>query len=185
MQLFRGLERLISMEITIIGTLIYVVRGHRVMLDRDLARLYGVRTKALNQAVRRQAGRFPSDFMFQLTAVETQNWKSQIVTSNPAVMMGLRKRPLAFTEQGVAMLSSVLNSERAVRVNIEIMRAFVNLRRILGTNKKLGERMDKVEKKLGKHGDAICSLFEEIERLTELPTGPRRNIGFSGDKGTE
>ena len=111
MQLFRGLERLISMEITIIGTLIYVVRGHRVMLDRDLARLYGVRTKALNQAVRRQAGRFPSDFMFQLTAVETQNWKSQIVTSNPSAKMGLRKPPHAFTEQGVAMLSIVLNPE--------------------------------------------------------------------------
>ncbi|MEQ1917855.1 MAG: ORF6N domain-containing protein [Elusimicrobiota bacterium] len=181
MQLFEGVNRLVSMEITKIGMLIYVVRGQRVMMDRDLAALYGVRTRILNRAVRRQAGRFPSDFMFQLTAAETKNWKSQIGTSNPAVMMGLRKRPLAFTEHGVAMLSGVLNSERAIRVNIEIMRAFVNQRRLLGTSKKLTERMEKAEKKLSEHEGHIGTLFEEIEALSNPSTGPKRNIGFSGE----
>lgn len=168
------------MDIRRIGTLIYVVRGQRVMLDRDLAALYGVKTKVLNQAVRRHAVRFPADFMFQLSIEEMRNWKSQIVTSNSAVVMGLRKRPLAFTEQGVAMLSSVLNSERAIAVNIAIMRAFVGLRRALGANKKLAERVEKVEKRLETHEGAIRTVFEEIEQLTEAPAGPRRNIGFSG-----
>jgi hypothetical protein len=169
------------MEITKIGMLIYVVRGQRVMMDRDLAALYGVPTKVLNQAVRRQIDHFPSDFMFQLTDVETQNWKSQIVTSNLEVHMGLRKRPLAFSEQGVAMLSGVLKSKRAVRVNIEIMRAFVNMRRVLGNNKKLADRMEKAEKDLKRHDEEIGSLFEDIEALTEPSTGPKRNIGFSGE----
>ena len=169
------------MEITKIGMLIYVVRGQRVMMDRDLAALYGVRTRILNRAVRRQAGRFPSDFMFQLTAVETKNWKSQIGTSNPAVTMGIRKRPLAFTEHGVAMLSGVLNSERAIRVNIEIMRAFVSQRRALGVIKKLAERMEKAEKDLKRHDEEIGTLFEDIEALSNPSTGPKRNIGFAGE----
>lgn len=181
MQLYWGVDRLISMEIKRIEMLIYVVRGQRVMMDRDLAALYGVRTRILNRAVRRQAGRFPPDFMFQLTSVETKNWKSQFGTSNPAVLMGLRKRPLAFTEHGVAMLSGILNSERAIRMNIEIMRAFVSLRRAIGADKKLAERMEKAEKKLGEHEGHIGTLFEEIEALSKPSTGPRRNIGFSGE----
>ncbi len=161
--------------------LIYVVRGQRVMMDRDLAALYGVGTKALNQGVRRHRDRFPHDFMFQLSAIETRNWKSHIVTSNSRARMGLRKRPLAFTEQGVAMLSGVLKSEGAVRVNIEIMRAFVSMRRVIGNNKKLAERMEKAERKLGEHEGHIGTLFEEIEALSNPPVGPRRNIGFSGE----
>src|SRR4051812_15612668 len=106
------------------------IRGQKVLLDRDLAVLYEVETKVLNQAVRRNRTRFPADFMFQLSEEEFRNWKSQIVTSNPSAKMGLRKRPYAFTEQGVAMLSSVLHSERAVLVNIAIMRAFVQLREL-------------------------------------------------------
>lgn len=166
------------MEIAKLGTLIYVVRGQRVMLDRDLAALYGVQTGALNQAVNRNRDRFPGDFMFQLSLEETRNWISQIVISNPGLRMGLRKFPYAFTEQGVAMLSGVLKSERAVRVNIEIMRAFVSLRRALGANKKLAERMEKVERRLGEHEGAIRSVFEEIQRLTASPAGSQKKIGF-------
>jgi hypothetical protein len=172
------------MEIAKIGTLIYVVRGQRIMLDRDLAALYGVQTGVLNQAVRRNRERFPDDFMFQLTVEETRNWISQIVISNSGLKMGLRKLPYAFTEQGVAMLSGVLKSGRAVRVNVEIMRAFVSLRRALGANKKLAERMEKVEKRLGQHEGAIRSVFEEIQRLTQASTGPRRSIGFASGEET-
>ena len=107
---------------------ILLIRRQKIMLDRDLAELYGVPTKVLNQAVARNRKRFPGDFMFQLSQGEFENWRSQIVTSNSAARMGLRRRPYAFTEQGVAMLSSVLNSERAIEVNIAIMRTFVHLR---------------------------------------------------------
>ncbi|MFI5361270.1 MAG: ORF6N domain-containing protein [Elusimicrobiota bacterium] len=167
------------MEISRIETMIYVVRGQKVMLDRDLAALYGVQTSVLNQAVRRNSDRFPGDFMFRLSLVETRNWVSQSVIPNPQLKMSLRIFPNAFTEHGVAMLSGVLKSPRAVKVNIEIMRAFVSMRRTLGANKKLTERLEKVEKKLGKHEGAIRSVFEEIQRLSAPPTGPRRGIGFS------
>jgi hypothetical protein len=115
-------------------------------LDRDLAVLYGVPTKALKQAVKRNVGRFPEDFMFVLTRQEFAEWRSQFVTSN-ADRMGLRYAPMAFTEQGVAMLSSVLNSERAILVNIEIMRAFVRLREMIATNRDLARRLDELEKR--------------------------------------
>ena len=169
------------MDISKIDGLIYVMRGQRVMLDRDLAALYGVQTGALNQAANRNKARFPDDFMFQLSLAETRNWVSQIVIPNSRLKMSLRLRPYAFTEQGVAMLSSVLKSERAVRVNVEIMRAFVNLRRLHGSNKKMAERMEKAEKKLTTHEGEIGSLFEEVQRLSEPPAGPRRNIGFAGE----
>src|ERR1035437_3110030 len=109
---------------------IYTIRGERVMIDRDLAEIYGVETRALNQAVKRNSERFPSDFMFQLTDIEFQHWKSQIVMSN-AVNLGLRKKPFVFTELGVAMLSSVLNSKTAIQINMNIMRAFVAIRNML------------------------------------------------------
>jgi len=112
--------------------------------------------------------------------METKNWISQSVISNPGLKMGLRKFPFAFTEQGVAMLSGVLSSERAVRVNIEIMRAFIGLRRALGSNKKLARRMEKAEERLSQHDGALRSVFEEIRRMTAPSTGPRRSIGFSG-----
>ena len=118
------------MDLQIIQDKIYEIRGQRVMLDRDLAEMYGVLTKALNQAVKRNIDRFPSDFMFQLTNEETQNWKSQIVTSN-SIKMGMRRNPYAFTELGVAMLSSVLNSKTAIQINMGIMRAFVSVRQML------------------------------------------------------
>ena len=115
---------------------IFLIRGVKVMIDRDLANLYGVETRSLNQAVRRNADRFPADFMFQLNQQETNIWKSQIVMST-AEKKGLRKKPLVFTEQGVAMLSSVLNSKRAIMVNIQIIRTFTQLRELLSTHKDL------------------------------------------------
>lgn len=118
------------MEIAVIQNKIYEIRGQKVIIDRDLAEMYGVQTKALNQAVKRNIERFPEDFMFQLTTEETQNWKSQIVTTN-SIKMGLRRNPYAFTELGVAMLSSVLTSKIAIQVNIGIMRAFVAVRQYL------------------------------------------------------
>lgn len=181
MQLFRGVNRLVSVDIAKIGMLIYVVRGQRVMMDRDLAALYGVQTGALNQAVSRNRERFPEDFMFQLSLKETENWISQIVISNPGLKMGQRKLPYAFTEQGVASSSGVLKSKRSIRVYVEIMRAFVSMRRVIGSNKKLAERMEKAEKKLSAHEGQIGTLFEEIEALSNPPAGPRRNIGFSGE----
>jgi hypothetical protein len=136
---------LIPLEI--IERRIYFIRGQKVMFDFDLAALYQVPTKALNQAVRRPPARFPDDFMFQLTARELADWRAQIVTSNPAAKMGLLRSPFVFTEHGVAMLSSVLQSDRAVQVNIAIVRTFARLRQILTTHKDLAERLAAMEKK--------------------------------------
>jgi hypothetical protein len=159
---------------------ILLIRGHKVMLDRDLAQLYDLPTRVLNQAVKRNLQRFPDDFMFQLSEEEFENWKSQIVTSNPAFKMGLRKRPYAFTEQGVAMLSSVLNSDRAIEVNIAIMRAFVRLREILGTHKDLARKLADLEKKLGEHDEKFQIVFEAIRQLMLPPPKPEKKgrIGF-------
>jgi hypothetical protein len=159
---------------------ILLVRGHKVMLDRDLAELYGVPTKVLNQAVRRNSKRFPVDFMFQLTKPEFEDWRSQIVTSNPGAKMGLRRRPYAFTEQGVAMLSSVLNSDRAIQVNIAIMRAFVRLREILATHKDLARKLEELEKK---YDAQFKVVFEAIRQLMAPPPQPAKKgrIGFARD----
>lgn len=126
---------------------IYLIREQKVMLDRDLSELYGVETRVLVQAVKRNFTRFPEDFMFQFTKEELQDWRSQFVMSNPAAKMGLRRRPYAFTEQGVAMLPSVLNSERAVQVNILIIRAFVQMRQLLASQKGLMQKVLALEKK--------------------------------------
>ncbi len=152
--------------------LIHVVRGHKVMLDRDLAALYGVPTKALNKAVSRNLARFPSDFMWTLTREELTTLKFQFGTSSWG---GSRKPPRAFTEQGVAMLSSVLRSARAVRVNIEIMRAFVRLRRLLATNDDLSARLAALEKKYDRQFKVV---FDAIRTLM-APTAPSKDrIGF-------
>ena len=124
---------------------IYLIRSKKVMIDRDLAELYQVETRVLNQAIRRNIGRFPEDFMFQLTDKEFENWKSQIVISK-SEKMGLRKRPLAFTEQGVAMLSSVLNSETAIAVNIQIIRVFTRMRELLLTHKDILLQLEKLKR---------------------------------------
>ncbi len=120
------------MELQLIQSKIHLIRGQKVMLDRDLAEMYGVETRVLNQAVKRNIERFPADFLFQLSDLEFQNWKSQFVISN-SINMGLRKKPFAFTELGVAMLSSVLNSKTAIQVNIAIMRAFVAIRQSINS----------------------------------------------------
>lgn len=154
---------------------ITTIRGHKVMLGQNLAPLYGVTVGALTQAVKRNANRFPNDFVFQLTAEEFTNLKSQIVISSWG---GLRSRPYAFTEQGVAMLSSVLNSERAVKVNIAIMRAFVKLREALETNRELARKFAELEKRVGIHDDEIGAIIDAIRQLMVPPEKPRREIGF-------
>ena len=147
---------------------ILVFRGHKVLLDEDLASLYGVTTSALVQAVKRNIGRFPEDFMFQLTAAEWAVLRSQIVIPTSS-RGGRRSAPYVFTEQGVAMLSSVLNSERAIAINIEIMRAFVKLRDLLSSNRELARRFAQLEtrldKKLTEHDEAIAAILSAIRQL--------------------
>jgi len=152
---------------------IMTIRGHRVMSDADLAELYGVPTKRLNEAVRRNAARFPEDFMFQLTVDEAETLRSQFATSNGRG--GRRYIPYVFTELGVAMLSSVLNSERAVQVNIAIMRAFVRLRKLAASHKDVLRRLDEME---GKVDRQFRVVFDAIRALMEPPKIPRRRIGF-------
>ena len=145
------------------------------MLDRDLADLYGVETKALKQAVSRNVDRFPDDFMFKLNKKEFAHWRSQFVTSNSGDMMGLRHPPMAFTEQGVAMLSSVLNSKRAIQVNIQIIKAFVKLRQMLLTNEDLRRKIEKMESKYDKQ---FRMVFEAIKQLLKEDEKPKKRIGF-------
>ncbi|HAZ10307.1 MAG TPA: DNA-binding protein [Candidatus Omnitrophica bacterium] len=157
---------------------IFMIRGHKVMLDRDLAELYGVETRVLNQAVRRNIDHFPEDFMLSLTREEILNL-SQIVISSK-----IKHAPsvFVFTEQGVAMLSSVLNSKRAVHVNIQIMRAFVKLRQILFMNKELAHKLAELERKIGKHDADIQAIFEAIRRLAApQPVKSKPQIGFKSD----
>ncbi len=153
---------------------ILFIRGHKVMLDADLALLYGVTTKVLVQAVKRNINRFPPDFTFQLTTKEFSCLRSQIVTSK-AGRGGRRYLPYAFSEQGVAMLSSGLRSKRAVRVNIEIMRAFVRLRQILASHADLASKLADLEKKYDKQFKVV---FDAIRQLMTPPAKPRRKIGF-------
>jgi len=161
-----------------IQNLIFLIRGEKVMLDSHLAELYRVDTGALNRAVRRNAGRFPDDFMFQLAPQELANLKCQIGISSFRHGGRRRSRPYAFTEQGVAMLSSVLRSERAVQVNVAIMRAFVSLRRMLATNETLARKLAELERKLEGHDQAIKSLFDAIRELMAPLAKPKREIGF-------
>jgi hypothetical protein len=151
---------------------IVILRGEKVMLDRDLAKLYGVEVKALNQAVKRNIERFPADFMFQLTPEETQILRSQTVTSSWG---GVRKPPYAFTEHGVAMLSAVLRSPMAVQVSIEIVRTFVRLRQLVGTNAELTRKMAALEKR---YDAQFRTVFDAIRELMTPPTKPKRTIGF-------
>jgi hypothetical protein len=157
---------------------ILVIRGHRVMLDTDLAKLYGVTTFNLNKAVKRNGDRFPEDFMFRLSAQETAALTFQSGISKPRGRGGRRSAPYAFTEQGVAMLSSVLRSKRAIQVNIAIMRAFVTLREFAVGHKALATKLEQLERKVGGHDGQIRSLFDAIRQLMEPPTSKSRRIGF-------
>ena len=157
-----------------ITSVILLLRGHKVMLDADLAVLYGVDTRELVQAVKRNSRRFPTDFMFQLTADEFARLRSQTVISKPG-RGGRRTPPYAFTEQGVAMLSSVLHSERAIEVNVEIMRAFVRLRQMLGANAEFARKLDAIEKK---YDAQFKVVFQAIREMMDPPMRKKRPIGF-------
>ena len=154
---------------------ILLIRGQKVMLDTDLAALYGVETKQLKRAVRRNINRFPKDFMFQLTKEEFDDLRSHFGTSSWG---GTRYMPLAFTEQGVAMLSSVLNSECAIEVNIAIMRVFVRIREVVSTHKKLEVKLKELERRIESHDESIQTIFEAIRQLMIPPEKPRKKIGF-------
>jgi hypothetical protein len=161
---------------------IYLIRGQKVMLDRDLAELYGVETKRLKEAVRRNSFRFPEDFMFELTKVEFSNWRSQIATSN-SDRMGLRYLPMVFTEHGVLMLSSVLNSKQAVSVNIQIMRIFTRIRQMLTDTLSLKLEIEEIKKKLQNQDKNIELVFSYLDELItkQESTPPRKRIGLKTD----
>jgi len=156
---------------------IFLIRGKKVMIDRDLAELYGVKTKVLKQAVNRNIERFPDDFMFQLSKEELANWRSQIVTSNYSDKMGLRYAPYVFTEPGVAMLSSVLNSQKAIQVNIQVIRTFIRLRELALNNQLIWEKIEAMEAKYDKE---LRDVFEVLRHLlVQEETKPKReDIGF-------
>ena len=165
---------------------IYLIRGVKVMLDRDLAKLYKVETRVLNQAVKRNEKRFPEDFMFQMSKNVMDDWKSQIVISNRE-KKGLRKPPLVFTEQGVAMLSSVLNSDRAIMVNIQIIRVFTKMRQLLVTHSEILHKLEQIEKKEIEHDQKIILIFEylkqlEQDMLQQEDQANRKRIGFKQDE---
>ena len=160
---------------------IHIIRGHKVMLDADLAELYGVPTKALNQAVKRIAERFPADFMFQLSGDESLALRSQTVTSNASARGGRRYAPRAFTEHGALMAATVLNSARAVEMSVFVVRAFVQLREFLAAHRELAAKLDELERKLSTHDQAIAGLIDAIRQLTATPPRKSRPIGFTAD----
>ena len=170
-------EKEISIPRERIEKSIMLIRGKKVLMDRDLAELYGVETAQLKRAVRRNIERFPVDFMFELTKQELENWRCQFGTSN-SEKLGLRYNPMVFTKQGVAMLSSVLRSKRAIEVNIAIMRAFVKLRELLATHKELARKLQDLEQQLKGHDEQIQTIFEVIQQLLTPPEQPRKKIGF-------
>jgi len=165
----------------IIRSKIYLLRGKKVMLDRDLAELYGVETRVLKQAVRRNLKRFPEDFMFEMTKEELQNLRSQFVTSSWG---GIRYVPMAFTEQGVAMLSSVLNSSRAIEINIQIIRVFTKMRELLNDTMILKYEIDEIKKKLSNQGKNIEQVFAYLDKLIQKKQKPvpRVKIGYKNGK---
>ncbi|MDR3326776.1 MAG: ORF6N domain-containing protein [Prevotellaceae bacterium] len=184
------------MELAVIQSKIYEFRGHKVMLDRDLAEIYGVETRALNQAVKRNIDRFPEDFMFQLSDIEFQNWKSQIVITN-SIVMGIRNKPHAFTELGVAMLSSVLHSKTAIQINMGIMRAFVAIRQLVSNpsidkvtklHLEVKELKEYIEEVFADYNDInedtriqlelINQSLAELQMQKRITDEPRKRIGY-------
>jgi len=166
----------------IILSKIYLIRNEKVMLDRDLAQLYGVETKYLKRQVKRNIERFPEDFMFQLTRDEFKNWRSQFVTSNSSDNMGLRHAPFAFTQQGIAQLSSVLNSKTAVDINIQIIRLFTKMRKMLMTHKDLLIKMNQIEFKVIEQEKSIRKIFAFLDHFIKERNTPRKRIGFKTGK---
>jgi phage regulator Rha-like protein len=175
--------RQLPVSVMLVERRIYLIRSKKVMIDSDLAELYGVSTKVFNQAVKRNLDRFPDDFMFQLNKLEADALRSQFVTLKTGGRGQHRKYlPYVFTEQGVAMLSGVLNSERAIEVNIAIMRAFVKLREMLESNEELNRKFTAMLRKLAEHDKYFTVVFNELKKLTAQPTPPRRQIGFKTDE---
>lgn len=168
-----------SLQIDDISRRILVMRGQRVMLDIDLAVLYGVQTKVLNQAVKRNIKRFPPDFMFQLTEDEISLLRSQFVTSKGSG--GRRYAPYVFTEHGAVMLASVLNSDQAVDISILVVRAFVQLRAMLPSHKELADKLEELERKVSSHDQALAGLIQAIRGLMATPESNKRPIGFTAD----
>ena len=171
-------SEIIKIDEGVIVDKIYMVRGQKVMLDRDLAEMYDVEVKVLNQSVKRNQTRFPEDFMFQLTPQEWQNLKSQFVTSSLLEWGGSRKLPFAFTEQGVAMLSSILRSERAIQVNIQIIRVYTKMKQLLVDNKDLWVKLEKIEQALLQKDDEVQHIFKVLKKLIVQEEKPRNEIGF-------
>jgi hypothetical protein len=179
--------RLVRVAARTIERCIFVIRGYRVMFDSDLAKLYGVPTKVFNQAVLRNQDRFPDDFRFQLTSTESKSLRSQTVTldDNGEAGRGQHRKYAAyvFTEHGIAMLSSVLRSKRAVQMNIQIIRAFIRMREMLAEHKDLAERVDKLESAEKRHVSVIRMLADEIQDLKNPPLPAKRRIGFRAERG--
>ena len=176
-----------------VETRIQIVRGFKVILDVDLAALYGVETRVLNQAVRRNLERFPADFRFQLSTAEFEDWRSQVVMSNPGAKMGLRRPPYAFTEHGALMAATVLNSPRAVEMSLYVVRAFVQLREVLSTHKELATKLATLERQMQtlsrKHESLaqntqlqLKQVFDALRELMTPPGPPKRQIGFVIDE---
>jgi cell division septum initiation protein DivIVA len=157
---------------------ILVVRGQRVILDADLAQLYEVETRRLNEQIKRNSSRFPADFMFQLTKDEVQNLKSQFATSSWG---GRRKLPLVFTEHGAIMAAAVLNSDRAVEMSVYVVRAFVQLRDLLSSHKALAQKLDQLERRVAHHDNSLAEIVEAIRALMAQPQAAKRPIGFTAD----
>jgi hypothetical protein len=174
----QSLSRQLPVPVELIERRIYLIRGQKVMLDQHLAELYEVEPRALVQAVRRNISRFPEDFMFQLNEEEAVTIRSQFVIASKR---NVRYRPYAFTEHGILMLSSVLRSDRAVQVNISIMRAFIRLREALQSSEELKLKLAAIERKLVAHDATFKIVFDELRKLIAAPDKPRRQIGFKTD----
>jgi ORF6N domain-containing protein len=180
------MESTIMVAEEVIVNKIYLIRGQKVMIDRDLAELYGVETKRLKEAVRRNISRFPADFMFEMSKEEFENWRTHFASSNSDDRMGLRYAPFCFSEQGVTMLSCVLNTERAIAVNIRIIRVFTRMREMLSTHKDILVKIEQIEKELFKQGvrmdeheGDIQAIFQVLKKLVEAPPEqPRPRVGF-------
>lgn len=173
------MSKAIAVPDELVASRIYTVRGQKVMLDEDLAKFYGMNTKQLNQQVKRNPENFPKDFMFALTTREMAGLRSQFVTSNTG-RGGRRHTTNAFTEHGVLMLSSVLNSQRAIQVNIHIMRVFVKMNHMLLADKDLARKLDRMESRVDGHDQAIDALFDQVQLLGEQKTQPRKRLGYRG-----
>jgi phage regulator Rha-like protein len=175
------MSKIVSVPDEAIVSKIYEIRRNKVMIDRDLSELFGVETRVLKQAVRRNIRRFPIDFMFEMTNEELETWRSQFVTSNED-KKGLRYAPFCFTEQGVTMLSCVLNSDRAIEVNIRIIRVFVQLKEMLLTHKDLLLKMQEIESKVSGQDEKIKQIFNYLRKFIDKEQKPRKMIGYKKDE---